>query len=139
MFETDYPLNALALIEKQKAEQPAIETEEQTIEQSTEQPEDQQDSSYEDESYESDSYEYEEETSEETSDVSYAANEERTIKLDPSDILIPRINDETRVYKGGAWNDRIYWLNPTTRRFKQQNESSATIGFRCAMSVLGKE
>jgi formylglycine-generating enzyme required for sulfatase activity len=139
MFETDYPLNALALIEKQKAEQPAIETEEQTIEQSTEQPEDQQDSSYEDELYESDSYEYEEETSEETSDVSYAANEERTIKLDPSDILIPRINDETRVYKGGAWNDRIYWLNPTTRRFKQQNESSSTIGFRCAMSVLGKE
>jgi formylglycine-generating enzyme required for sulfatase activity len=62
-----------------------------------------------------------------------------TIKHDPSDILIPRINDETRVYKGGSWKDRIYWLNPTTRRFKQQNESSSTIGFRCAMSVLGKE
>ena len=68
-------------------------------------------------------------------------SEERkaTIKHDPSDILIPRINDETRVYKGGSWKDRIYWLNPTTRRFKQQNESSSTIGFRCAMSVLGKE
>ena len=68
-------------------------------------------------------------------------SEERkaTIKYDPSDILIPRINDETRVYKGGSWKDRIYWLNPTTRRFKQQNESSSTIGFRCAMSVLGKE
>lgn len=60
-------------------------------------------------------------------------------KKDPSDILIPRINDETRVYKGGSWNDRIYWLNPTTRRFKQQNESSSTIGFRCAMSALGKQ
>ena len=61
------------------------------------------------------------------------------VKYDPSDILAPRINDETRVYKGGSWNDRIYWLNPTTRRFKQQNESSSTIGFRCAMSILGEQ
>jgi gliding motility-associated lipoprotein GldJ len=61
------------------------------------------------------------------------------VKYDPSDILVPRVNDETRVYKGGSWNDRIYWLNPTTRRFKQQNESSSTIGFRCAMSILGEQ
>ena len=61
------------------------------------------------------------------------------VKYDPSDVLAPRINDETRVYKGGSWNDRIYWLNPTTRRYKQQNESSSTIGFRCAMSILGKQ
>jgi formylglycine-generating enzyme required for sulfatase activity len=62
-----------------------------------------------------------------------------TIKYkDPSDILIPRINDRTRVYKGGSWNDRIYWLNPTTRRFKDQSESSNTIGFRCAMSMMGE-
>ena len=65
--------------------------------------------------------------------------QKQNIKYDPSDILIPRINDETRVYKGGSWNDRIYWLNPTARRFKQQNESSSTIGFRCAMSILGEE
>jgi formylglycine-generating enzyme required for sulfatase activity len=58
---------------------------------------------------------------------------------DPSDILAPRINNRSRVYKGGSWNDRIYWLNPTTRRFKQQNESSSTIGFRCAMSALGQQ
>ena len=61
------------------------------------------------------------------------------VKFDPSDILAPRINDETRVYKGGSWNDRIYWLNPTTRRYKQQNESSSTIGFRCAMSIVGEQ
>jgi formylglycine-generating enzyme required for sulfatase activity len=60
------------------------------------------------------------------------------VKYDPSDILAPRINDETRVYKGGSWNDRIYWLNPTTRRFKDQSESSNTIGFRCAMSMMGE-
>lgn len=60
-------------------------------------------------------------------------------KIDPSDILAPRINDKTRVYKGGSWNDRIYWLNPTTRRYMQQDQSSSTVGFRCAMSILGKE
>ena len=61
------------------------------------------------------------------------------VKYDPSDILIPRITDRTRVYKGGSWNDRIYWLNPTTRRFMDQDKSSSTVGFRCAMSILGKE
>jgi formylglycine-generating enzyme required for sulfatase activity len=71
--------------------------------------------------------------------IGLTEEQKQNIKYDPSDILIPRVNDETRVYKGGSWNDRIYWLNPTTRRFKQQNESSSTIGFRCAMSVLGKE
>ena len=60
-------------------------------------------------------------------------------KIDPSDILAPRIDDKTRVYKGGSWNDRIYWLNPTTRRYMQQDQSSNTVGFRCAMSILGKE
>jgi formylglycine-generating enzyme required for sulfatase activity len=57
---------------------------------------------------------------------------------DPSDILVPRIDNRTRVYKGGAWNDRIYWLNPTTRRYMQQDQSSSTVGFRCAMSILAK-
>ncbi len=55
---------------------------------------------------------------------------------DPTDILIPRVNDSTRVYKGGSWKDRVYWLDPTTRRFKQQDECSSTIGFRCAMDKL---
>lgn len=59
------------------------------------------------------------------------------VKFDPTDILIPRISNHSRVYKGGSWNDRIYWLNPTTRRFMDQDKSSSTIGFRCAMSMLG--
>jgi formylglycine-generating enzyme required for sulfatase activity len=46
-------------------------------------------------------------------------------------------NDKSRVYKGGSWNDRAYWLNPGTRRFQQQEETSAEIGFRCAMSMVG--
>jgi len=47
------------------------------------------------------------------------------------------VNNKSRVYKGGSWNDRAYWLNPATRRFMQQNESSATVGFRCAMTLVG--
>ena len=27
------------------------------------------------------------------------------------------ISDRARVYKGGSWKDRVYWLNPGTRRF----------------------
>ena len=26
------------------------------------------------------------------------------------------INDEVRVYKGGSWKDREYWLDPAQRR-----------------------
>ena len=47
------------------------------------------------------------------------------------------VNDRSRVYKGGSWNDRAYWLNPATRRFMQQDESSSEIGFRSAMSLVG--
>ena len=61
------------------------------------------------------------------------------VKYDPSDILVPRVDDRSRVYKGGSWNDRIYWLNPTARRYMQQDQSSSTVGFRCAMSILGKD
>lgn len=47
------------------------------------------------------------------------------------------INDRSKVYKGGSWNDRAYWLNPATRRYMQQDESSAEVGFRCAMNMTG--
>ncbi|PTQ95655.1 gliding motility-associated lipoprotein GldJ [Mucilaginibacter yixingensis] len=47
------------------------------------------------------------------------------------------VNDHSKVYKGGSWNDRIYWLNPASRRFMDEEESSAEIGFRCAMSNVG--
>ncbi len=47
------------------------------------------------------------------------------------------INDSTKVYKGGSWADRAYWLSPGTRRYMQGNLSSSTIGFRCVMDRLG--
>ena len=47
------------------------------------------------------------------------------------------VSDQTRVYKGGSWNDRAYWMVPGTRRFLDQKQSTKTIGFRCAMDRLG--
>ncbi len=47
------------------------------------------------------------------------------------------ITDRTRVYKGGSWKDRAYFLNPGTRRFLDQDQTTDAIGFRCAMDRLG--
>jgi formylglycine-generating enzyme len=47
------------------------------------------------------------------------------------------INDKARVYKGGSWKDRAYWMVPGTRRFLDQTQSTAFIGFRCAMDRVG--
>lgn len=63
--------------------------------------------------------------------------EMENVKVDITDVLAPRITDNTRVYKGGSWKDRAYWLNPSTRRFLDQDKSANDIGFRCAMSMIG--
>jgi len=47
------------------------------------------------------------------------------------------ISNKSRVYKGGSWKDRPYWLNPGTRRYLDQDKSNSTIGFRCAISAFG--
>ncbi|MFV0290445.1 MAG: SUMF1/EgtB/PvdO family nonheme iron enzyme [Mangrovibacterium sp.] len=47
------------------------------------------------------------------------------------------ITDEVRVYKGGSWSDRAYWLTPGARRYKDQKLSAVDLGFRCAMSQVG--
>ena len=47
------------------------------------------------------------------------------------------ITDRTRVYKGGSWKDRAYWLDPAQRRFYHQDQATDFIGFRCVMSRLG--
>jgi gliding motility-associated lipoprotein GldJ len=47
------------------------------------------------------------------------------------------INDIARVYKGGSWNDRAFWLTPGSRRFLDQNLASSMIGFRCAVIRVG--
>jgi len=61
------------------------------------------------------------------------------VKFDPTDVLAPKVTKRTRVYKGGSWNDRIYWLDPASRRYLEQDKCSCTVGFRCAMSTLGDQ
>ena len=47
------------------------------------------------------------------------------------------ISDKSKVYKGGSWADRAYWLSAGNRRFLDEDQSSDMIGFRCAMERLG--
>jgi sulfatase modifying factor 1 len=47
------------------------------------------------------------------------------------------INNKARVYKGGSWNDRAYWMSPGTRRFLDEEQDLSTLGFRCAMHRVG--
>ena len=47
------------------------------------------------------------------------------------------VNNTARVYKGGSWKDRAYWLSPGTRRYLDQELSTDFIGFRCAMIRVG--
>jgi formylglycine-generating enzyme len=51
--------------------------------------------------------------------------------------FVTLINDNARVYKGGSWKDRAYWLNPSTRRYLDQESSRDDLGFRCAMIRVG--
>ena len=51
--------------------------------------------------------------------------------------LSSTISDRARVYKGGSWRDRAYWLSPSTRRFLDEREARDDIGFRCAMTRVG--
>lgn len=47
------------------------------------------------------------------------------------------ISNTARVYKGGGWNDRAIWLNPSNRRALEETRSRNDIGFRCVMSAVG--
>lgn len=53
--------------------------------------------------------------------------------------LTTLVSDKSRVYKGGSWDDRAYWLSPGTRRYLEEDQASATIGFRCAMDRFGSQ
>ncbi len=47
------------------------------------------------------------------------------------------LNDKARVYKGGSWKDRAYYLSPSARRFLDEQQSTDFIGFRCVMDRVG--
>lgn len=58
---------------------------------------------------------------------------------DTSSYRTSLVNDEVRVYKGGSWRDRPYWLDPAQRRYLPQYMATDDIGFRCAMSRVGSK
>ena len=47
------------------------------------------------------------------------------------------ISNKSRVYKGGSWRDRAYWMVGGNRRFLDEDKSTDYIGFRCAMDRVG--
>jgi len=66
--------------------------------------------------------------------------DEETGKVNQYDInkRTTLISNKTRVYKGGSWQDREYWLDPAQRRYLPGAMTTNFIGFRCAMSYLGE-
>ena len=60
-----------------------------------------------------------------------------TKKYDKSNDRTTLVNDNVRVYKGGSWRDRAYWLDPASRRYFPQDMATDYIGFRNAMSKVG--
>ena len=69
--------------------------------------------------------------------IMYQNKFEGVPRQDKSSTPTTLISDRTRVYKGGSWRDRAYWLNPGTRRYLDERRATATIGFRCAMDRVG--
>ncbi|MEM6734706.1 MAG: SUMF1/EgtB/PvdO family nonheme iron enzyme [Bacteroidota bacterium] len=43
-----------------------------------------------------------------------------------------------KVIRGGSWKDIAYFLETGTRTFEHQDTARASIGFRCAMTYLGR-
>ncbi len=70
---------------------------------------------------------------------SVTANEDGTLKreYDKSTKRKTLIDDNVRVYKGGSWKDRAYWLDPAQRRYFPQDMATDYIGFRNAVSRVG--
>ena len=60
-------------------------------------------------------------------------------EYDKSNDRTSLINDKVRVYKGGSWKDREYWLDPAQRRYFPEDMATDYIGFRCAMSRVGSK
>jgi gliding motility-associated lipoprotein GldJ len=47
------------------------------------------------------------------------------------------VSNKSRVYKGGSWKDRAYWMVGGNRRFLDEDQATDYIGFRCAMDRIG--
>jgi len=49
------------------------------------------------------------------------------------------VTNRARVYKGGGWNDRAFWMTPGARRYLDEKKGQANLGFRCAMIRVGSQ
>jgi formylglycine-generating enzyme len=47
-------------------------------------------------------------------------------------------NEPRKVIRGGSWKDIAYYLETGTRTFEYEDTARAFIGFRCAMTYLGR-
>jgi len=66
-----------------------------------------------------------------------SASEGSMVKKLDTKVRTTLINDDVRIFKGGSWRDRAYWLDPAQRRYYPQDMATDYIGFRCAMSKVG--
>src|SRR5699024_6213689 len=69
----------------------------------------------------------------------YADSTGLALQYDKSNNRRTLIDNQARVYKGGSWRDRNYWLDPAQRRYYPQDMATDYIGFRCAMSRVGSK
>ena len=140
MIQTEFPLDTLgALYLKDFAATEGNNTGGESDEEEEEEEEEEENN--EEEGKEEDGGEGNEDEDEESGDgdgEERASNNEQR-RIDPTDIYAPKITVNTRVYKGGSWNDRVYWLHPSSRRYLDANKSKSTLGFRCAMSTIGDQ
>ncbi len=63
----------------------------------------------------------------------------QSLEYDTSTGRTTLVDDNVRVYKGGSWRDRAYWLDPAQRRYFPQDMATDYIGFRNAMSRVGSK
>jgi len=43
-----------------------------------------------------------------------------------------------KVIRGGSWKDVAYYLQTSTRHWEYQDTTKSYIGFRCALTFLGR-
>ena len=90
--------------------------------------------------YQSDEFQYSNDPSMYNSPKTPSAERDslgRRIKKYDSKFRSTLISENTRVYKGGSWSDREYWLDPAQRRYLPEYMSSSFIGFRCVTDKVG--
>jgi gliding motility-associated lipoprotein GldJ len=66
-----------------------------------------------------------------------AYNGSESMYLNQSGERMSLMSDQVRVYKGGSWKDRAFWMSPGERRYLIETESRDDLGFRCAMTRVG--